>query len=294
MNSASSDSSAGSRSSALRDDASVMSMDVPSVFAPATTTTMPSEDDLLLHNVGMAALAAVAQYPHAVNQESGSLLVSEVVSAMSSGAVSPHHFNAQPQDTPQDFFSDYTGLVHSHPDADAVTEEPGLFSPRPWSGSDVSGPRRGTLQQLIERTALQNTVMIESGSDSEYNDSQGDLIVDYEVAFEDSHASPSTSSDDDLDDFIRFYPGETEYHHQRNEQGLSRHGSMGDINLDDFYDRVNYDAIAETAPQAPGIPPMGPFPVGDDQPELGLHPESIIHTASTILCSLPCLLADTR
>lgn len=100
----------------------------------------------------MAALAAVAQYPHAVNQESGSLLVSEVVNAMSSGAVSPHHFNAQPQDTPQDFFSNHTGLVYFHPDTDAVTEESGLFSPRPWNGNDVSGLLRGTHQQLIERT----------------------------------------------------------------------------------------------------------------------------------------------
>lgn len=131
-----------------------MSMDVPSVSGPATTTTMPSEDDQRLHNVGMAALAAIAQYPHAVNQDSGSLLVSEVVNAMSSGAVSPHHFNAQPQDTPQDFFSNYTGLVYSHPDADAVTEEPGLFSPGPWIGSEVSGLLRGTHQQLTERTPL--------------------------------------------------------------------------------------------------------------------------------------------
>lgn len=136
--------------------------------------------------------------------------------------------------------------------------------------------------------------MIESDGDSEYNDSQEDLIIDSEVAFEDSHASPSTNSDHDLDDFIRFYPDETEYHRQRNEQGLSRHGGMGNIDLDDFHDRVNYDAIAETGPQAPGTPPMGPFPVGDDQPDLELHLPSIIHAASTILCSLPCLLADTR
>lgn len=277
----------------MRDDASVMSMDVPSLHAPATA--MASQEDQRLHNVGMAALAAVAQYPHAVNQESRSLLVSEVVNAMSGGAVPPHHLATRGQDAEGDLFPVYTRMGYTNSDEESVSEEPGLFSPRPWTGSDVSDLNlRYTVQELIERSAIQNIATIENDSGSDDNNFRRDMIVDYEPAFAETHTSPSTNPDDELEDFIRFYPGEMEYYHQRNDQSLARRASMGDVDLDDFYDRVNYEAIEGTLPQAPGTPAMGPFPVGDDQPEPGLHPESIIHTASMDVLPLASFfIADT-
>lgn len=287
MNGASSDSFA-SRSSVMGDSASVMSMsmDVASAQAPAsvTATTMPSQEDQRLHNVGMAALATVGQFPHAVNEESGSLLVSEVVNAVSGGGDSSHQFAMRDQDVEAGFITGYAGMVYSLSDAESVSEEPGLFSPRPWTGSDVSGfTPRYTVQELIERAAIQNMARVEMDSDSDGEVGWRDMAVDYEPVLGERRASPSTNPDDELEDFIRFYPGEAEYHQQQNDWRLSRRESIGDVDLDGFYDRVHYGPIEV---QAPGTPPMGPFPTGDDQPEPGLPPESIIHTASMAPCPL--------
>lgn len=291
MNGASSDSFA-SRSAARGDDASVMSlnMDVAGVqaAASATATTMAQEDQRL-HNVGMAALATVGQFPHAVNEESGSLLVSEVVNAVNGGGVSSHQFAMRDQDVEGGFITGYAGMVYSLSDAESVSEEPGLFSPRPWAGSDVSGfTPRYTVQELIERAAMQNMARVEMDSDSDGGIGWREMNLDYEPVLGESHTSPSTNPDDELEDFIRFYPGEAEYHQRRNDW-LSRRESIGDVDLDEFYDRVHYGPIDVQ----PGTPPMGPFPTGDDQPEPGLHPESIIHTAS--MAPVPWLIsiADT-
>lgn len=241
---------------------------------------MASQEDQRLHNVGMAALATVGQFPHAVNEESGSLLVSEVVNAVGGGAVSSHPFAVRDQDPEGNIITGYAGMVYSFSDVESDSEDPGLFSPRPWTGNDVSGlTPRYTVQELIERAAIQSTAMVERDSDSEDDYGWKDMAVDYEPAFGASHNSPSTNPDDELEDFIRFYPGEAEYHQQRLGGELSRRASMGDVDLDEFYDRVHYGPIEAPAPETP---PMGPFPTGDDQPEPALHPESIIHTASMV------------
>ena len=49
------------------------------------------------------------------------------------------------------------------------------------------------------------------------------------------------------------------------------------MNLDDFYESVNYDSGDVDLSQAPGTPPMGPFPGVDD---LDVHPPSVIHTTT--------------
>lgn len=256
-----------------------MSVDVSTVQVPPTTiTAMPSEEDQRLHNVGVAALAAVAQYPHAVNQESGSLTVSEVVNAMSGGTTSPGlgHFDMQSPGE-ESLLSDWPRLAYP-PETETTPGETGLFSPHP-SGSDVSDFNpTSTVQELILRTAHQNIVTLDNDSDINDN-SPRDMIVDYESVFED-HTSPSTNPDDDLEGFAQFYPGEMEYYHQRSDRALARRASIGEIDLDEFYDRVHYAALSGE-PQPPGTPPMGPFPIGDGLIEPGLHPESIIHTTST-------------
>lgn len=227
----------------------------------------------------MAALATVGQFPHAVNEESGSLLVSEVVDAVS--GVHPVGMRDQMEGN---FISGYAGMVYSFSDMESISEEPGLFSPRPGTGNDVSGlTPRYTVQELIERAAIQNVALVGRDSDSDDDYGWRDMAVDSEPVLGESHTSPSTNPDDELEDFIRFYPGEAEYFQQRNAGTLSRRVSMSDIDLDNFYERVHY---APVEVQAPGTPQMGPFPTGDDQPELDLHPESILHTASMAVSPL--------
>lgn len=251
---------------------------------------MTSEEDQWLHNVGVAALAAVAQYPRAVNEESGSLLVSEVVNAMAGGAPSLHQSDPRPLQAEVDSFQNLAVMHYAtHSDADSLPAGPAVLSPRSRTGSEVSDLNlENTVQELIRRTSTwQHVVTIESDSDSQYDNLPREMVVDYEPVFEDHHTSLSTISDDDLEDFIRFYPGEEGYYHQRNEPDSSREAFMHDVDIDEFYYSVNYGVTDTNLPQAPGTPIVGPFPIGDDQPEpVGLHPESIIHTTSGFLLCL--------
>ncbi|KAJ5085239.1 hypothetical protein N7532_010010 [Penicillium argentinense] len=232
---------------------------------------MASEDDRRLHDVGVAALAAIAQYPHSVNDQSHSLLVSEVVHAMTGSSI-PIHQHSFPH-------SPLLETIHSPPDGDpsppmqfdanSMPSESEALSP--LSQSDFDLDMEGIVQDLIERTASwPNIATIMNESDIEK-----DMVMDYDPSFED-HTSPSTTPDDDFEDFIRFYPDEEEYYRQEN-LASSPEATMRDVNFEEFYQPVDYEAAEVGLPEAPGTPPMGPFP-GEEDPDV--HPASIIHTTT--------------
>lgn len=249
---------------------------LPLSHARATTTDMASEEDQRLHNVGVTALAAIAQYPHAVNEESNSLLVSEVVHAMTGRSMPLYHHHNSPSTLgdqvhpPLNSGNQFSPLPFSPPsDGEGVTSRSNALSP--LSQDEIDIDMEGIVQDLIERTATwPNIATIVNESDPEK-----DLVMDYDPEFED-HTSPSTTPDDEFEDFLRFYPDEEEYYRDENES-WSPEAAMHDVDLDEFYHTINYDTQDVDIPQVPGTPAMGPFPGVD---ELDAHPPSIIHTTT--------------
>lgn len=137
------------------------------------------------------------------------------------------------------------------------------------------------VRNLIHRTTGRQNIAIAPASDME--DAQKDMVGDYESATMEDNPSPSSTSDDELEDFLRFYPDEEEYYYQRKERP-TQEAEMPDCDLDDFYNSVSYDDI-DVDPQTVGLSvtePLGNYT--DDQMEFaGPHPASIIHTSSKAL-----------
>ncbi|KAJ5547271.1 hypothetical protein N7494_004856 [Penicillium frequentans] len=217
MNNEPSDSTTGRRP-AFGDASS--SMDISPAFSPAPPWTgIPSEDDQRLHSVGVAALAAVSQYPYPLNEESDSFLVSEVVGAMTS--------SARP--------------AFRHPQSMGLDTD--------WDSSETDHHGGVIVNDLIERTATwEHIATIENRNG--HDNMQKDMMMDYDPPFVDYASSPSSGSDDDLEDLLKFYPGEEAYLRQRKET-RSPVASMRDVNLDEFYDHVTYDDPEVDAPQPP-------------------------------------------
>ncbi|KAJ5218086.1 uncharacterized protein N7498_000185 [Penicillium cinerascens] len=258
-----------------------MSMDImgSNTLRPATRNDIASDEDQRLHNVGVAALAAVAQYPHAVNEESSSWLVSDVVNAITGSAMPPNPSTPRSFQNESHLFSNVGRTNYAAQfDPESVPIESAIFSPR--TDSDVSDLNLDiTVQQLIERTASWQTMAtIESNYDSQDDDMLRDMGLTYDPLFEGNHSSPSTIPDDELADLIRFYPGEEEFYNQRHAP-YTRAGSpmMDEVNLDAFYATVSYNATDPNLPQAPG---NFPFPLSDDEIEATLHPETVVHTTT--------------
>jgi hypothetical protein len=133
------------------------------------------------------------------------------------------------------------------------------------------------VNDLIERTATwENIATIENGHDY----AKKDMVMDYEPPFVDYASSPSSGSDDDLEDLLKFYPGEEEYLRQR-KGARSPVASMHDVNLDEFYDHVTYDDPEVDVPQPPGDTTTPTGPLAEEAQEVtDTHPASIIHTTS--------------
>ncbi|KAJ5765768.1 hypothetical protein N7520_005327 [Penicillium odoratum] len=240
------------------------SMDVSPALSPASRWTgVPSEDDRRLHSVGVAALAAVSQYPRPVD-EGDSFLVSEVVSAMTSISHPAFHRSHLAMESDGDSSeTDQDGGVYL--EASMSESEPS----RSLSGDDTG---MEDMEDSIERTVTwQNTATIASAHD--HSNLQTDMVMDYEPPFADYASSPSSGSDYDLEDLLKFYPGEEEYLRQRTA-ARSPEVSTHDVNLDQFYDHVTYDEPDLEALQPPG------GTTGEPQEALEIHPASIIHTTT--------------
>ena len=280
MNSSSSDPFRGG-SPAFGDDASATNMDIMSANTLAPTRNFTaSEEDQRLHDVGVAALAAVAQYPHAINEESGSLLMNEVVNAMTGGALPPNPSALRPfQDGSPQFPNSRWMNYASSFFPESVPADPVIFSPGPQMVSEASDLNVDiSVQQLIERAAPSHDIATYSEDD---NMSRDDAL-DFEDGFEGNHTSPSTDPNDELEDLIRFYPDEEEFYHWRHTTNTRASSpKMDEVNLDEFYATVSYSATDPSLPQTPANPGPGPFPPSEDQPEV--HPETIVHTASMSL-----------
>lgn len=272
---------------------SMRSSSVSELPAPRWTG-MPSEDDERLHNVGVAALAAVSQYPHPVNEGSDTFLVSEVVNAVRDR---PPRFN-QPQ--PQ-FYGSYgddgdgfAGPQYqhhlTHDAADSLPSEAEMTSRSRDSDSDVE--MNSVVQDLIDRTAPWQHIATISDLHN-HGDNRKDMVMDYDPVFEEDYTSPSSGPDDDLDDLIKFYPGEEEYLRQRNSP-RSPEMSMHDVNLDEFYRRVEYAPpdvnMGMTQFQDDSAAPGGPILDEQTQPT-EQHQAALVHTTSTQWNPLPLVLA---
>lgn len=262
------------------------SMDISPVFSAAPLWTgIPSEDDQRLHSVGVAALTAVSQYPYPMNEESGSFLVSEVVGAMTSSARPAfRHPQSLGLDTDWDSSeTDHQGGVYLGAGNMMSESEPSSRSPP----SDDDMEMNGIVNDLIERTATWEH-MATIGNGNGHDNLQKDMVMDYDPPFADYASSPSSGSDDDLEDLLKFYPGEEVYLRQRKE-ARSPVASLRDVNLDEFYDHVTYDDPGVHAPQPPEVTTLPGGPLAEEAQEATeTHPASIIHTTSKSLANLHC------
>jgi hypothetical protein len=136
----------------------------------------------------------------------------------------------------------------------------------------------GSIQTLIHRTTGLHNIAIAQDSDIE---SQKDMVMDYESTTMEANPSPS-ESDDELEDFIRFYPDEEEHYNLRKQRPM-HDSEMVDFDLDDFYNTINYEDIDVDLPQSLGgsVHDLTENHVAE-QTEPGPHPASIIHTSSKI------------
>ncbi|KAJ5290931.1 hypothetical protein N7478_000182 [Penicillium angulare] len=226
-------------------------MDVSHASSSSHTNTqwtgMASQDDQRLRDVGVAALAAVSQYPHPVNGESGSFLVSQVVGAVS-GNSRPRFEHADPTVFGTEAESSGTDQQRQHLGAfdteSSMISESESSSRSPVHNGDVD--MESVVQELIERTvSWHNTATIASAHD--YGDQQKDLVMDYEPTFEDySSSSPSSGPDDDIEDLIKFYPGEEKHLRQYHSSHVAE-APAHDVNLDEFYTPVDYDPFDANA-----------------------------------------------
>jgi hypothetical protein len=267
----------GSSLSVGEDDASTLNSTPRSdVFSSddrstSASTNMASDVDRHLHDVGVAALAAVSQFPHAVNDHTGSFLVSEVVNAVTS-AGSPPDFRLL--DSGGSFLSGrafYPAPSVSHTPAGP---DSGFGHGSP-PGGDVN--MEETVQDLTQHNAGRQNIAITHDSDIQ---SQKNMFMNYESTTMEASPSPS-ESDDELEDFIRFYPDEEEYYNLR-KQRPTHDVEMADFDLDDFYNTINYEDIDVDLPQSLGgsIPDLIENHVAE-QMEPEPHPAaSIIHTSS--------------
>lgn len=239
----------------------------------SASTNMASDIDRQLHDVGFAALAAVSHFPHAVNDYSGSFLVSELVNAVTSGGSPPDvHLLGQggPLLPGRSFYYDQSeSRTPAGPDFD--------FGHGFLSGREVNPD--ATSQSSIHRTAGWQDVSL--AQDSAFESQRGQ-VLDPDSSME-TNPSIYSESQDEFEDFIRFYPDEEEHHNLRKQRPTQLDAEMADIDLDDFYKAMNYEDIDVELPQSLGVT------VSDttenhvaEQPGAEPHPASVIHTSSEL------------
>lgn len=238
----------------------------------SASTTMASDVDRHLHDVGVAALAAVSQFPHAVNDQSGSFLVSEIVNAVTSAGSPPDFRFLDPGSSSmfgQGFHPSQSG---SHTPAGPVAH----FGQGPLPGGDVN--IQAAVRDLIRRTAGRQDIPLADNTDVE---SQKDMVMDYESTPIETSPSTFSETDDELEDFIRFYPDEEQHYKLRKQRSTHHDTEMVDYDLDDFYKTINYEDIDVDLPESLGVTVSDPTETHfAEQPEAGPHPASILHTSS--------------
>lgn len=264
------------------DDASTLISTPPSdIFSSddrstSASTNMASDIDRHLHDVGVAALAAVSHFPHAVNDYSGSFLVSQIVNAVTSAGSPPDVHLLGPESPLLPGRSFYYDQSESHPPAGPdFGFSHGLLSGR---GANPDAASQGS----IHRTAGWQDVT--PAHDSGFG-SQRDQVLHHDSTME-TNPSIYSESDDDLEDFIRFYPDEEEHHNLRKQRPTQLDAEMADVDLEDFYKAMNYEDIDVELPQSVGVTVSDPENHLAEQLGPEPQPASVIHTSSESHASL--------
>ncbi|KAJ5817250.1 hypothetical protein N7447_009483 [Penicillium robsamsonii] len=261
------------------DDAAFNSTLDPEIFSSdrSAPTNMTSEIDRRLHDVGVAALAAVSQYPRAENNgHNDSFMVSEVVNAVTSVGSPPDYYRHM--ESGSSLLPRHRG--HFHHSAMGGTSSAGpefVFGSNPSGDIDMDA----IVRNLIHRTAGRQNIPVAPDHDIDSEDGHKDMVMDYESVTMEDTRSPESASDDELEDFLRFYPDEEEYYYQRKNRP-THEADMPDCDLDDFYNSMSYEDIDVDLPQNIGLSITEPLQnYADQQMEFpGPRPASIIHTST--------------
>ncbi|KAJ5520937.1 hypothetical protein N7463_001390 [Penicillium fimorum] len=240
-------------------------------------TNMTSEIDRRLHDVGVAALAAVSQYPRAENNaHNDSFMVSEVVNAVTGAGSPPDYYR------------------HMESGSSLVPGHRGHFQHSGMGGTSSAGPEfvfgsnpsgdvdmEAIVRNLIHHTASRQNIAVAPDHDVDIEDGHRDMVMDYESAIMEDTRSPESTSDHELEDFLQFYPDEEEYYYQRKNRP-AHEAEMPDCDLDDFYTSMSYEDIDLDLPQNIGLSISEPLRnYADGQMEFpGPRPASIIHTST--------------
>ncbi|KAF7731344.1 WD-40 repeat-containing protein [Penicillium ucsense] len=235
-------------------------------------------------NRHLAALTTIMQNPHMVNEgEAFTVAETPVVNAVTATVPSAFIQSGVQLVTMESLFQDGTventrSAPHGADDLSTEMDEGSSGLP---SGQDDLVMDRIVQDLLGQNTRWSNIATITNGNDL----CRDDMIMDYESSLAGDHPSPSTIPDDDLEDFLRFYPDE-ETHFYQYVAGHSQHdNAWHDVNLDEFNQEITYaSTIAEppqTAPAVPDFAAAGPDSMGNQSEEDNdWHPASIVHTTT--------------
>lgn len=217
------------------------SVTMASSSGPGLWTGIPSEDDQRLREVGMAALAALAQNPP-LYEENEHGVVDQVVAAVT--GINQPMFRSSIMDmetSDKNSESDVDGL--SCPGSLETEDQAHASTP---SDQDISGVRR-----------VNNTSEYNIASDAEMDhlgqriESELNTMMDYDSPRETSASSPASDLEENIEEMLRFYPGEEEFFRRRNPSlsgSQSTHPPRANLDLRDFYIRVHYDNIDPSHP----------------------------------------------
>ncbi|EPS31465.1 hypothetical protein PDE_06420 [Penicillium oxalicum 114-2] len=235
-------------------------------------------------NRHFTALAAVVHHPSTTN-EGGSFTITEnqvvnaVTAAVPSSILQPDARLVEMNSLRHiSSFEGARSRLHG-PDSPPVEMDQGSLSSMS-DGDDVEMDR--IVQNLLGQTTRWSSIATVANNGTTCHE---DMVMDYDSSLAEDNPSPLTIPDDELKDFLRFYPDEEDYFY-RNVAGYSqRESTWHDVNLDDFYQAITYESTISDPPQIPvpapefataGIDPLDNPP----EDETDWHPASFVHTTT--------------
>ena len=233
---------------------------------PGLWTGIPSEDDQHLREVGIAALAALAQNPP-LREEDEHVVVDQVVAAVSGNNQPRLQSSAIDMET-----SDKT------PDSDAnrlrrlespETDQENTNTSTPSDQGDTSVARRfahsfgnsgdddGASDTEMADTWQRPNQRIETELNSLmlHRRTQNMPLMDYDATVETYASSPASGPEEDIEEMLKFYPGEEDYFRRRNPSipgTQSTQAPRGNVDLGGFYSQAHY---ADTEDEFEGLGP---------------------------------------
>lgn len=280
------------------DSSNTLSGRSATTFAGGTSALTPEADRVAFHlghqytmgemateeNRHFTALAAVVHHPSTTN-EGGSFTITEnqvvnaVTAAVPSSILQPDARLVEMNSLRHiSSFEGARSRLHG-PDSPPMEMDQGSLSSMS-DGDDVEMDR--IVQNLLGQTTRWSSIATVANNGTTCHE---DMVMDYDSSLAEDNPSPLTIPDDELKDFLRFYPDEEDYFY-RNVAGYSqRESTWHDVNLDDFYQAITYESTISDPPQIPvpapefataGIDPLDNPP----EDETDWHPASFVHTTS--------------